>query len=1213
MSRPITLVSFLLTFFVSLGYAQPTPVKAGSEVTKGTGVTNSVQGKFNAADKAKKQFAAKTSGEIFEIPFFDNFDDGDKTNKNYTFIDANGDGHDNINMWFWKEDEQLIQYNAEPGVTGDDWLITPGIHFDGKSKYQLKFNVNMGSESNLRVTLGTSPDPKDHEVILDLNKIWDSWTAPYDVIFDVPAEGTYYIGFQNYSVECFYFNLFDIQITSKEEYVPGTIFEIPYVDDFADGERTNAAYTFVDVDGDGHDNLSQWFWKEDEKLVQYCSDKEHNGNDWFITPPIHFDAKSMYDLMYTVNMGAPSNLKVFLGTSPDPKDMTTELMDLYQINEQFQMNYETSFKVPGEGVYYLGFYNYSDASSFYFNLFNISIAKGMSGQYPDQVNDLVIIPGENGEVSSVLKFTAPKTNISGEPLEGSYTIDIFCNEKLLETLEVLPGEEVTYVDEHVKPGMNNYKLIVKYEDLESVPTEKSVWIGPDISEPVKNFSAYTTEDNMNVVMNWEAPTKGANGGYFNIEDVEYRVYRSYDGENFDRLATIKELTYTDTEIADLLNGEQDSYFYAVTARTPGGESTPELKLMSVGTPYKVNNYESFENGKFNITPWTTESVEGSFSWECIRSDKDGGGYAQDHDKGLIKFANNWSEKADSRLKTPIFDLTGSENPTFSFYMFHWEESSVKEDNKQTKCTIEISVDGGAFEPIADSFTAAAPYYGWYEHRISLDKYKNAKKVQFGLRGYSDNTWMYFYVDNIRIDEQLENDLSVSEFFATKSAQVNETGYYDVRYLNRGTKEAKDYTIELYQDYELIGTIKGEPIQPGEYKTVTFNHVLNASKSDTESVFNAVINYAADMNTDDNTTWELGTKVTGTWYPSVENLKGESSATKGVDLQWTAPAIPDEPLIISEGFESYMPFLIKGIGDWTTVDNDQLGSGAPQDFPDFMNKGKDMAFIVWTPNNIDGFSSEKYPELMPRTGEKCILAWYANTSVDGSEIYNDDYLISPEVLGGSTLKFYIKRAGKDEAETYEIMYSTTDKNIESFQVLESKTAGAEWELVEVKLPEDARFFAIHYTAKVQTGIMIDDIEYASAVSALKLQGYNIFRDGALLNNGLLSATEYHDETADESVTYAYQVSAVYDRGESNACTPFYITIPAGIDNVETNMVVYPVENGIVIESNAAQHVGVYTTDGCAVASKVINGRTFIPTAEGLYIVKVAGKSYKVVVK
>ena len=1216
MKKGLLLISFLLLCTATMTFAQPSPQKIKAARTNAVSMNDS-KFKESVADGALRTMPRTASGNVFTIPFVEKFQDPAFVEENFTFVDANGDGHDNINMWYWKEDEKLIQYNSDPNVVGDDWLFTPGIQFETTHRYKLTFSVNMGSSSCLKVTIGKTPDPKDHtEVLLDLNNIWDSWATAYDVMFDVPEDGVYYIGFQNYSTDCFYFNFFEMSIEAKDPYVPGTVFELPYYDNFEDGDKAKQAYTYIDVDGDGHDNLNTWFWKEDEKLIQFCSDNVNEGNDWFITPPIHMDGKNLYDLKFTLNMGMPSNVKVMLGTSTDPKDFTTEILDLNQINEQYRTEYNAKFRVPADGNYYLGFYCYSDVKSFYLNLFDILVEKGISGTYPDKVNVFDVKATDNGAIGATINFTAPETTIGGDKMPEVFDVDLYRNNKLVTTFAVTAGQEVTYEDVDVKAGANTYRLVVKIDDMESVPTEKTIWVGPDVSSPVGNFKAKTTEDNMHVVLKWEAPTEGANGGYFDINRVTYKVYRSYDGENFNILAEqLTDLTYTDTQIEEELADMQDSYFYVVTAVTDGGESVPQTALISVGKPYSIGNYESFENGQFNIMPWTTESIEGSFSWECIRKDKEGGGYAQDHDKGLIKFQNVWSDKADSRLKTPIFDLSGSNNPIFSFYMFHWEQNSIAADNNQTRCTIEISVDGGAFEPIAEPITAAYPEYGWFEHRISLAKYKDAKKVQFGLRGYTDNNWMYFYVDNIRIEEQYENDLAIAEFFATDYAKVNEIGSYTVRYQNRGTKTVSDYTVELYQDYELVASVKGEPIEPGQYITLDFNHPLTAAFADKEAEFNVAINYSADENIDNNESWELYTKIEGTWYPSVTNLEGSFGVGSDVKLKWSAPNIPADDEIVYDGFEEYLPFIIKDFGNWLSIDNDGRGSGTINELPDFTNNRKNKAFQVWAPMSINGFNQTKYPSLMPRTGDKCLIAWYANTSYAANDTpKNDDWLISPEVLGGSVVKMYVKRAYNDEKETYEILSSSSTVDIESFTLIESRVAGEEWELVEFVLPADARYFAIRYTAELQMGLMIDDIEYVSAVSDLKLQGYNVFRNGQKVNDELVTTESYQDFVYGDKLHFIYQVSAVYDRGESNACDAIYVNIPTGIkDASDSNVNVKAIDNGIIIESSVLNNAVIYTIDGSAVASVNVEGSAYVSLQSGIYIVKLGSASFKVIVR
>ena len=115
--------------------------------------------------------------------------------------------------------------------------------------------------------------------------------------------------------------------------------------------------------------------------MQFCADNVHVGNDWLITPAIHLDGKNLYDLNFNINMGKPSNLRVTIGTSTDPKDHTT-ILDLNNINDTYKTNHSTVLKAS-EGIYYIGFYAYSGLESFYMNLFDIKLEAGVSSEIPD--------------------------------------------------------------------------------------------------------------------------------------------------------------------------------------------------------------------------------------------------------------------------------------------------------------------------------------------------------------------------------------------------------------------------------------------------------------------------------------------------------------------------------------------------------------------------------------------------------------------------------------------------------------------------------------------------------------------------------------------------------------------------------------------------------------------------------------------------------------
>ena len=1002
----------------------------------------------------------------------------------------------------------------------------------------------------------------------------------------------------------------------SNQVVSAGVLELPFYDEFDDGEWCNSLYTYLDLDQDGHDNMSEWFWKEDEQLMQFCADNEHVGNDWLITPAIHLDGKNLYDLEFSINMGEPSNLRVTIGTSTDPKDHQV-IMDLNNIYESSQSYHSATIKAPKDGNYYIGFYAYSGLESFYLNLFDIRLEAGQSTDVPDSVYNLKVIPAAMGESSAEISFNAPTALINGELLTDPFKVNVYRNDGLVKEFEVTPGQAISWTDNTPDMGYNEYRFIGMMGDQEGLAASKNVWVGPDISEPVKNMTMKTVDGNMHVLLNWEAPEKGANGGYFNINDVTYTIWRSNGDEDFTPLkSNLKKLTYTDTQIEEELDGEQDIRYYAVTADTKSGCSEAEARYLVVGTPYKIPVQESFADGVTHIQPWTAHTLGDAFGWETIFKE-DGGVYPQDNDRGMLRLYNWWGGYCDGRLTTPVLDFSGSRNPSFSFFMFHWNAADVEADNGQTKMIVEISVDGGEFQQIGEEITAGYERAGWVEHRISLAEFKDAQRVQIGLRGITDNSWMYYYVDNIHIEEQEEYDLAVFGFEGTKQVYINEEGTYKLRYFNRGLKAATGYAINLYQDGNMVQTLNGEEIQPGETKEIDMKIVLNASKAGKESAFYAEIVYDKDGNTENNQSATVNTTVNSIWYPVVEDLSGVINDDE-VTLTWTAPVIPAEIVETEDGVEDYEPFAITSIGDWITYDGDRTKSGYLGDLPVWPHQGEDQAFQVWAFGYLEGADAKDFPALQPRTGEQCFISWHANENVldaDGTwyPAHNDDYLISPAVLGGSKVSFYIHRINeKTEGEHYQVMYSTTTQEPEAFKVLTEGDAGFDWEKVEVTLPADARYFAIHYiTPESRWGILIDDITYTSGIFGLKIKGFNVYRDGKKLNDTLLTEPTFKDSNLPEG-THQYQVSVVYESGESEASEAVELSFSSGINDVEALLNVYAEGDHIVVVTENAQLVSIYTVDGKAVISRSVTGKAGFQVVKGMYIVKIGEKVTKVIV-
>lgn len=977
--------------------------------------------------------------------------------------------------------------------------------------------------------------------------------------------------------------------TSNAELSVGS-YELPYSEDFSDGDACKQLFTFVDADGDGHDIYNKWYWKEDEKLMQYCSDGEHAGNDWLFTPAIHLDGKHLYNIKFSVNMGSVSNLRVTVGKSPTPEGQT-EITDLKDIEESWQTDHEATFNVSGDTDYYIGFYNYSNKDCWYFNLFNISVEEGIETNVPDSVSGFDAVPSADGSNAVTLSFKAPSSLLDKTPISGAMDINIYRGEALLTKLSATAGQQVTYKDDKAPNGSNTYSVSASYGGKSGVSLSKTVWAGYDISEAVKDLKAKTTDGNMHVELTWQAPVKGVNGGYFDASKLTYRVWRSTDGKNFSPIASdLSALSYTDTAIEQLLSGSQQICYYAVTAVTPAGESESPTALVTVGKPYTFPAGESFSGGYLDLSPWSFKSLAGELGWQTIRSDKSGGGWPQDNDGGFLKFANNWGDMCvDSRLITPVISMQNTTSPTFSFYMFHWLTSSVSSDNKQTKLMIEVAADGGDFDEPLATFTAADDNgYGWAEHRVSLEKYKDCKYIQVALRGYIENNWMYYYVDNIHFDEQYANDLAVTGFSGPSDALINDTCHYSLTYSNRGLESAAGYTILLKQDGETVATAEGGEIAPGESRSADLEATILPTKAGSLPVFTAEISYDKDADKTNNLSAEVETSVKESPYPVVTTLTATRNGAAG-DLKWEAPQLPSADAATVDGFEDYVPFEISGFGDWVSYDGDGLGSGKINSLPDFENQNANKAFQVWRPTALQGVNAETYPDLMPYSGDNCLIAWYANVSVDGANPQNDDYLISPEVKGGTELSFYIKKINRNTSgETYQIMYSTTTQDPSAFVSLKDDEAPADWTKVSATLPADAKYFAIHYTAKLKNAIMVDDISYVPVLYALSVEGYNVFRNGKKVNAGTIAQTSYRDAGIGEE-RQAYQVSVVYNRGESNASRAVYLEPATGIESVAAlnsdSYTVYTLDGRLVGK-------GLRRAPKLAPGTYVINGRKVV---------------------
>ena len=331
-----------------------------------------------------------------------------------------------------------------------------------------------------------------------------------------------------------------------------------------------------------------------------------------------------------------------------------------------------------------------------------------------------------------------------------------------------------------------------------------------------------------------------------------------------------------------------------------------------------------------------------------------------------------------------------------------------------------------------------------------------------------------------------------------------------------------------------------------------------------------------------------------------------------------------PDYVYEGFEEHPDFEVNspGLIGWQYIDGDgatTAGVGAGFDWP---NMFQPMAFMVFNPyadaaKNADGTGILSYMSgLQPRTGTKMLTTWAAY------ETANDDWIVTPKLhfLEDFTFRFWVRSIDYQYLETFNVLYSTTDMQPESFIPLkENVTAYSYYQGHSVSVPKEAKYVAIQCVSDQKRMLCIDDIEYGIP-SSMPDNGYYQAPartqrkapalDGAYevyLDNVKVADTDETSFLFDNlrKGTHTAGVIASYTSGKTEMSTiDFTVDVPTGIANVKGEMKVTVDGKRLTVKGDYSD-VQVFSNDGKAVRiSKVADGLFSLNgLSPGVYLVSV----------
>ncbi len=975
----------------------------------------------------------------------------------------------------------------------------------------------------------------------------------------------------------------------------------PYTAGFDSAEELTY-YTILNVNGDE----STWNWENGSMTYSY--NLFEPADDWLFTPNMRLSADRVYEVVAMARTGMyDESLSITYGVGTDPASQVT-LLDLPEFNSpEIATECPAYLKIPADGCYNIGFHAYSPKNRLQLYLDEISIKDVASANAPDVVTGFSVTADPTGAHKALVAFTVPAKTCAEDPLLALASVEIYRgyeDEPVKVISNPVPGAAINWTDENAVHGQAVYRVCAVNADGRGLVSKASAFVGLDTPAAVESLRAKGNATNANAVLTWEAPGTGMNGGYINPDELTYTVTRIEDYSPTVIASGISALTFTDELGAE---GKQKVISYAVTPTNLYGTGPEASASVKLGTLYDMPLVQMFKDYTALGDEWTNEILT-NYNGSWMVSFEEGGVTSVDEGTGFLHF-NKWSEEeglSAGILSSPKVSMSKALKPYITLSFYHNPEADPRAHMK-----VGYRINDGDLIELEDIAVNSKPL-GWMEYSWPvMAASEDFVSVELYAESYDNITRMF--VDNLSIDDKLDHNLAVDNF--TGPEEISREGAaYTVTVRNKGSLDAAGYDVILLCNGSETITLHEEALASGETRATEFSIPAPAAPDgDGQRIYQARVDYAADMKPADNFSAEIHARVIPSDYPGISDLEA-SNTDAGVALNWSEPSVVYAPPV-TDSFESLTPFAIDGFDPWSLYDGDgqrTIGIRYGLTFTDWYTP---KAWQVWDPMRVALLGDD----VAPHSGHLCLISMQSDGTIPGDEVYytpaNDDWLISEQVAGGSVVTFWLMQPVNNYGgnEAVEVLYSTEGDSPEDFQALATVELAdkATWTRHQFTLPADAQFFAIRHHQSY-FGLWLDDITYSPTSGSvnLSIEGYNIYRDNELIATA--TTPSYTDASPLQGV-HRYAVAAKFNVGEGPLSNVVELdTSDSGIGGVSDSegCVITPGRGFIRITGAADDRVEVIAADGRVIKSLTVNGSAVIKIASGVYIVKVGSTVKKI---
>ncbi len=918
----------------------------------------------------------------------------------------------------------------------------------------------------------------------------------------------------------------------------------PFCEDF---EFTGAAspqdefvrlFQVIDANNDGR-SWNFYNYSDGDRLSRcaylLANTERSESDDWLIPRAVKLQAGKYYcvhldaKLFYGAN---PSTFEVRYGLFNDPEGMDITAIPATVVTDKYDSRYEGWICPEFDALYYIGVHSIS--SAFLENLMvdNISVDAPVEGTSPSGVTGVTFTNDPGGSKALAIQFKAPSTDMDGNPLQSIDRITVSCGGvEVTEFSTVHPGEELSFTDTSDVEGNVVYTFTPYNASGQGRPVHLKQYKG--ISTPMPPvITSFSEIDGGKARLTWTVPSTDINGS---VLDPSKLIFNIYQIDNDDTPYWAGEVDGNTTEFDiefPVWDGAQILGMAMLSATFGDKESdVVTTDYLCIGAPYQLPYHNSFTYDDYLSYIMEMKSDGSDVRWIMLDDHSDP--TAQDGDNGYICMSGNapaqWAE-----LVTGKIDMGDADHAVIEFYTY------VYSGDENELHIIVYDMDNGDSVEISSICMDEFSRVGWNRISVPVEGF-GGKTIRVGLKGVIV-TDGYMPIDNFTLRPMPAVDLGVGRVISPSISGAGERFEVIASIVNEGSATSPEAEVVLLRDGVVVASSPVPTLEPRKSVDVILYDTFNSITSDMPEM-QVLVAVEGDGNKANDSSEPFLIVFDAPVHPAVTDLTGVFD-DGSVTLTWSEPDLTNiAPSPETETFEQYAPYATSLEG-WTLVDADQ---GVIVGFPNFPIAAIDNTSFAYFVAD-----SDEIPFMTAVSGKRSLATLYTRTVLSSGSygsIPNDDWLITPPLYGGrQTVRFHAASVQDTYGyETFETYWSDGSTDPEDFVLLSGNTeAPMEWTEYYATLPVGAKYFAIRCTSDDVLAFQLDDITYIPEGDggSIELIGYNIYRDGELLNESPVRERVFTAERLSDDDRFV--VTAVYDLGESVASN--VVTITTGIGSV-----------------------------------------------------------------